>query len=149
MATETYYANTQAHCTNRACLNHLHPRSDLHAQRTRIHFTRSIGFCVIWDFIIRSSSSLGSLGPKSRAFRSKLQMRDMGISQTWKPGYTIKLAAWGLKLNPEFQLSSEINFLTFNYFQPKHTRRYSYGPNTRVMCFMCSTGAAMYYILLL
>jgi len=65
-------------------------------------------------FIIRSSSSLGSLGPKTRAFRSKLQMKDMGISHTWKPGYTIKLAAWGLELNPEFQLSSEITFLTFN-----------------------------------
>ena len=41
----------------------------------------------------------------------------MGISHTWKPGYTIDLAAWGLKLNLEFQLSSEITFLPFNLLQ--------------------------------
>ena len=36
----------------------LKPRPDLHAQRTRIHFTPQYWLCVIWDCISSSSSSI-------------------------------------------------------------------------------------------
>ena len=57
-------------------------------------------------------------------------MRDMGISHTWMPGYTMELAAGDLKLKPEFQLSSEITFLTLNLLLPKHTLTGLIWPNT-------------------
>ena len=48
-------------------------------------------------------------------------MKDMGISHTWMPGYTVELATGDLMPKPEFQLSSEIPFLTLNLLLPNNT----------------------------
>ena len=56
-AKETYCANTQAHCTCRACLNHP-PNTWLYSLHARASTSpRNISSCILWECIVLSSSS--------------------------------------------------------------------------------------------